>query len=155
MGFERKTSPCPLDITVRPNWIDLMRFLVSGLSAEEGRLHDGASIQFPKIKPGLGSQSIVYLRQSSEKQVRQNKESQLLFSMTCQAHACPGLEGGGRSSTAIWDPARPCFGLVAKDRARSQFGGLRGGGIVGSREVSRLSRTDKDWCRFAGGVPDF
>jgi DNA invertase Pin-like site-specific DNA recombinase len=27
-------------------------------------------------------------------------------------------------------------------------------GIVGSREVSRLSRTDKDWCRLLE-VPDF
>src|SRR6202045_4465168 len=69
-----------------------------------------------KIKPEhLARKAIVYLRQSSERQVRQNTESQLLQ-------------------------------YAVAERVRAL--GWKQVGIVGSREVSRLSRTDKDWCRL-------
>src|SRR3974377_30558 len=103
----------------------------------------------PKIKPEhLARKAIVYLRQSSEKQVRQNKESQLLqYAMAERARAL-----GWQQVEIINNDLGSSAGLAA---------GRRGGvervpssvalgevGIGGSREVSRLSRTDKDWCRL-------
>ena len=58
----------------------------------------------PKIKPEhLARKAIVYLRQSSEKQVRQNKESQLL-----QYAMAERVRAGRRSRSSImtWDRAR-------------------------------------------------
>ena len=49
----------------------------------------------PKIKPEhLARKAIVYLRQSSDKQVRQNKESQLLQYDGGRTGARSGLEAG-------------------------------------------------------------
>jgi len=48
-----------------------------------------------KIKPEhLARKAIVYLRQSSEKQVRQNKKVRT-FSMPWPNESCSGLEAGG------------------------------------------------------------
>jgi DNA invertase Pin-like site-specific DNA recombinase len=103
----------------------------------------------PKIKPEhLTRKAIVYLRQSSEKQVRQNKESQRL-----QLDLAERMRGLGwkeieiigsdlGSSAAIASAPREGFERVLSSVA------LGAVGIVGSREVSRLSRTDKDWCRL-------
>jgi len=103
----------------------------------------------PKIKPEhLTRKAIVYLRQSSEKQVRQNKESQRL-----QLDMAERMRGLGwkeveivgsdlGSSAAIASVRREGFERVLSSVA------LGAVGIVGSREVSRLSRTDKDWCRL-------
>jgi hypothetical protein len=68
-----------MDQRVRTELIDLMaRILVTVFELKEGKLMN----QFlcnPKIKPEhLARKAIVYLRQSSEKQVRHNKESQRL-----------------------------------------------------------------------------
>jgi DNA invertase Pin-like site-specific DNA recombinase len=50
----------------------------------------------PKIKPEhLARKAIVYLRQSSDKQVRQNKESQRLQYELADRMRCHGLESGG------------------------------------------------------------
>src|SRR5260370_926553 len=103
----------------------------------------------PKIKPEhLARKAIVYLRQSSEKQVRQNKESQLLqYAMAERVRALGWQEVeimdsdvGSRASRAA--AQREGFERVVSSVALGEVG------IVGSREVSRLSRTDKDWCRL-------
>jgi len=103
----------------------------------------------PKIKPEhLARKAIVYLRQSSEKQLRQNKESQRL-----QLDLAERMRGLGwkeieiigsdlGSSAAIASAPREGFERVLSSVALGVVG------IVGSREVSRLSRTDKDWCRL-------
>jgi DNA invertase Pin-like site-specific DNA recombinase len=103
----------------------------------------------PKIRPEhLTRKAIVYLRQSSEKQVRQNKESQRL-----QLDLAERMRGLGwkeieivgsdlGSSAAIASAPREGFERVLSSVALGMVG------IVGSREVSRLSRTDKDWCRL-------
>jgi DNA invertase Pin-like site-specific DNA recombinase len=103
----------------------------------------------PKIKPEhLTRKAIVYLRQSSEKQVRQNKESQRL-----QLDLAERMRGLGwkeveivgsdlGSSAAIASARREGFERVLSSVALGTVG------VVGSREVSRLSRTDKDWCRL-------
>src|SRR6201984_1781737 len=104
----------------------------------------------PKItREHLPRREIVYLRQSSEKQVRQNTESQRL-----QYDMAERIRGLGwqefeivssdlGTSAAIGAICREGFERVLSAVALGEVG------IVVSREVSRLSRTDKDWCRLA------
>jgi len=103
----------------------------------------------PKIKPEhLARKAIVYLRQSSDKQVRQNKESQRLqYDLADRMRALGwkevevvGCDLG--SSAAIASARREGFERVLSSVALGDVG------IVASREASRLSRTDKDWCRL-------
>jgi DNA invertase Pin-like site-specific DNA recombinase len=103
----------------------------------------------PKIKPEhLARKAIVYLRQSSEKQVRQNKESQRLQYDLAERMRALGWQAVEiiaddlGSSAAIAAARREGFERVLSSVALGEVG------IVGSREVSRLSRTDKDWCRL-------
>jgi DNA invertase Pin-like site-specific DNA recombinase len=103
----------------------------------------------PKIKPEhLARKAIVYLRQSSDKQVRQNKESQLLqYAMAERVRALGWQEveiinNDLGSSAGLAAAQREGFERVLSSVALGEVG------IVGSREVSRLSRTDKDWCRL-------
>src|ERR1700758_5063967 len=103
----------------------------------------------PKIKPEhLARTAIVYLRQSSDKQVRQNKESQLLqYAMAERVRAL-----GWQEVEIINNDLGSSAGLAAAQREGFErilsLVALGEVGIVGSREVSRLSRTDKDWCRL-------
>src|SRR5258706_10553113 len=110
----------------------------------------------PKIKPEhLARKAIVYLRQSSEKQVRQNKESQHLQYDVAERMRALGWEqveivdGDLGSSAAMASARREGFERVLSSVALGEVG------IVGSREVSRLSRTDKDWCRLLAGCQIF
>ena len=103
----------------------------------------------PKIKPEhLARKAIVYLRQSSDKQVRQNKESQLLQYAVAERVRALGwkqvevINSDLGSSAGIASAQREGFERVLSLVALGEVG------IVGSREVSRLSRTDKDWCRL-------
>src|SRR6266702_4204462 len=103
----------------------------------------------PKIKAEhLARKAIVYLRQSSDKQVRQNKESQRLqYEVAERIHALGWKEveiinSDLGSSAAIASARREGFERVLSSVALGTVG------IVGSRELSRLSRTDKDWCRL-------
>src|SRR6516164_7976396 len=102
----------------------------------------------PKIKPEhLARKAIVYLRQSSEKQVRQNKESQLLQYAVVERVRALGwkqveiINSDLGASAGLASAQREGFERVLSSVALGEVG------IVGSREVSRLSRTDKDWCR--------
>src|ERR1700750_134201 len=103
----------------------------------------------PKIKPEhLARKAIVYLRQSSEKQVRQNKESQLLQYAVAERVRALGwkqveiINNDLGSSAGVASAQREGFERVLSLVALGEVG------IVGSREVSRLSRTDRDWCRL-------
>jgi hypothetical protein len=59
--------------------IDLTARVIAAVFHEEGEEEMTELLHNPKIKPEhLARKAIVYLRQSSDKQVRQNKESQLL-----------------------------------------------------------------------------
>src|SRR5580692_10698602 len=102
-----------------------------------------------KIKPEhLARKAIVYLRQSSERQVRQNKESQQLQYAVAERVRALGwaqvevINSDLGSSAGIAAAQREGFERVLSLVALGEVG------IVGSREVSRLSRTDKDWCRL-------
>jgi DNA invertase Pin-like site-specific DNA recombinase len=103
----------------------------------------------PKIKPEhLARKAIVYLRQSSDKQVRLNKESQHLQYAVAERVRALGwtqveiINSDLGSSAGIASARREGFERVLSAVALGEVG------IVGSREVSRLSRTDKDWCRL-------
>ena len=92
--------------------------------------------------------AIVYLRQSSSKQVKENLQSQRLqYAMADRARTLGfsqvetiDLDLG--SSASLGAAQREGFDYIISEVARRQVG------IVLSREVSRLSRTDKDWCHL-------
>lgn len=92
--------------------------------------------------------AVVYLRQSSLAQVRHNTESQRLqYAMTERAHALGWkrvevIDCDLGASAAMGSGARAGFEQLISKVALGQVG------IILSREVSRLSRTDQDWCRL-------
>jgi DNA invertase Pin-like site-specific DNA recombinase len=101
----------------------------------------------PKVKPEhLARKAIVYLRQSTDKQVRQNQESQRLQYEVAERMRALGwkqvetIDSDLGSSAAMASARREGFERVLSSVALGEVG------LVGSREVSRLSRTDKDWC---------
>jgi len=103
----------------------------------------------PKIRPEhLARRAIVYLRQTSEKQVRQNLESQRLQYEVADRIRALGwkqveiIDSDLGSSASMASARREGFERVLSAVALGEVG------IVGSREASRLSRTDKDWCRL-------
>jgi len=99
-------------------------------------------------KEHLARRAVVYLRQSSERQVQHNRESRdLQYAMAERATMLGFLQ------VEIIDQD---LGASASVGARERQGferllaavALGDVGIILSREVSRLSRTDKDWCRL-------
>lgn len=102
-----------------------------------------------KITPAhLERKAVVYLRQSSERQVRENKESQRLqYSLADRAREwgwkqVEVIDCDLGSSAAVAAARREGFERLIASVA------MREVGILLSREVSRLLRTDKDWCRL-------
>ena len=137
-----------LDAATRADLIDLMARVVVAVFHEERGSNDGRCIQRQDQTGALARKAIVYLRQSSEKQVRQNKESQLLQYAVAERVRALGwkqveiINSDLGSSAGIASAQREGFERVLSLVALGEVG------IVGSREVSRLSRTDKDWCRL-------
>ena len=92
--------------------------------------------------------ALVYIRQSSLAQVRHNRESQRLqYAMTQRAHALGWkrvevIDCDLGTSASMGSGARVGFERLISKVALGQVG------IILSREVSRLSRTDQDWCRL-------
>src|SRR6202035_1820587 len=77
--ISRECSAVPMDAATRADLIDLIARVIAAVFHEEGRRgNDRALAQSQNQTEHLARKAIVYLRQSSEKQVRQNKESQLL-----------------------------------------------------------------------------
>ena len=102
-----------------------------------------------KITPAhLGRRAVVYLRQSSERQVKENTESQRLqYALAERArelgwHQVETIDTDLGRSAAIGAGPREGFERLIAAVALGEVG------IVLSREVSRLSRTDKDWCHL-------
>jgi DNA invertase Pin-like site-specific DNA recombinase len=96
----------------------------------------------------LARKAIVYVRQSTRKQVRHNQESQRLqYALTDRATDL----GFGQVEVIDKD-----LGISASLGARQRPGfqqllssvALGDVGMILSRELSRLSRTDKDWCHL-------
>ncbi len=100
-----------------------------------------------KITPvHLGRKAIVYLRQSSERQVKENTESQRLqYALAGRARArgwqaVETIDTDLGCSAAIGAAPREGFERLIASVALGEVG------IVLGREVSRRSRTDQDWC---------
>lgn len=96
----------------------------------------------------LARRAIVYLRQSTQRQVVQNTESQRLqYALADRAREL------GWQEVEVIDADLGCSASVGA-ATRVGFDRLVGAvalgevGIVLSREVSRLSRTDRDWCHL-------
>ena len=102
-----------------------------------------------KITPEhLARKAVVYLRQSSPAQVKHNRESQRLqyaLRDTARDYGFKHVEvidcDLGKSA-AIGAQARDGFKQLLASVALGEVG------LVLSRELSRLSRTDKDWCHL-------
>lgn len=96
----------------------------------------------------LERKAIVYLRQSTEKQVKENKESQRLqYALADRARdlgfkRVEVIDIDLGSSASLGAARREGFDRLIASVAVGEVG------IVLSREVARLSRTDKDWCQL-------
>lgn len=96
----------------------------------------------------LARRAVVYVRQSTQKQVDNNREStELQYGLVDRARTL-----GWKRVDVIDDDLGASAGLAAARRdgferllAAVALGEV---GLVVSREVSCLSRTDKDWCRL-------
>ncbi|UCC74381.1 MAG: recombinase family protein, partial [Gemmatimonadota bacterium] len=96
----------------------------------------------------LCRKAVIYLRQSSLTQVKENTESlRLQYALADRARdlgfervECVDSDLG--VSAAVAGGVRLGFDYVISAVARGEVG------IVMSREVSRLARSDKDWCRL-------
>ena len=147
--IRKECDAVSLDAATRADLIDLMaRVVVAVFQQEEGEAMTEV-VYSPKIKPEhLARKAIVYLRQSSERQVRQNTESQLLQYAVAERVRALGwkqveiINSDLGLSAGIASAQREGFERVLSLVALGEVG------IVGSREVSRLSRTDRDWCRL-------
>ena len=106
-------------------------------------------LHHPKISSQhLDRKAVVYLRQSSLRQVRENVESQRLqYALADRARhlgfqEVEVIDTDLGCSASIGAAERAGFERVISTVAMGQVG------LLLSREVSRLSRTDKDWCRL-------
>jgi DNA invertase Pin-like site-specific DNA recombinase len=102
-----------------------------------------------KIKENhLNRKAIIYLRQSTARQVQKNTESQRLQYALKDKAKCWGwkdieiIDSDLGSSAATGAARRDGFERITSLVAVGEAG------IILSREASRLSRTDKDWCRL-------
>lgn len=107
------------------------------------------SQQNNKIKEvHLNRKAIIYIRQSTARQVRKNKESQRLqYALQDKARQWGWndieiIDIDLGSSAAVGAPERRGFERITSLVAVGEAG------IIFSREASRLSRTDKDWCQL-------
>ena len=118
----------------------MARVLVAVFQVEAGNIDDGSPVS-PKSKLArLARKAIVYLRMPSDEQLRQNKEPQYDLAERVCALGWKQLE--------IIDGDLGFSAAMASVR-RSQFGRVRDVRIVGGREISRLSRTDKELVSIA------
>ena len=102
----------------------------------------------PKIQARhLARRAVVYLRQSTLKQVRENLESQRLQYALADRARDLGWKEVDVIDTDLGTSASAGSTRVGFERLIATVA-LGEVGIVLSREVSRLSRTDKDWCRL-------
>ena len=96
----------------------------------------------------LNRKAIIYIRQSTDRQVQKNKESQRLqYDLQDKAkqwgwNDIEIIDSDLGSSAAVGACERRGFERITSLVAVGEVG------IIFSREASRLSRTDRDWCRL-------
>src|SRR5215470_12076374 len=130
----------PLSPSIKPEELFLMHKLQS----------------HPKITPQhLQRKAIVYLRQSSDRQVQRHTESQRLqYDLAARARALGFtqveiIDTDLGHSAALGARRREGFERLIAAVAVGEVG------LVLSLEASRLSRTDQDWCRLLELCPLF
>ena len=110
----------------------------------------------PKITPlHLQRKAVVYLRQSSERQVQHHTESQRLqYDLAARARAL-GFQQVDVIDTDLGRSA--AIGAARREGFERLIAAVAVGevGLVLSLEASRLSRTDQDWCRLLELCPLF
>jgi DNA invertase Pin-like site-specific DNA recombinase len=110
----------------------------------------------PKITPQhLQRKAIVYLRQSSDRQVQRHTESQRLqYDLAARAQAL-GFQQVEIIDTDLGHSA--ALGARRREGFERLIAAVAIGevGLVLSLEASRLSRTDQDWCRLLELCPLF
>src|SRR3972149_10475733 len=96
----------------------------------------------------LSRKAVIYVRQSSSRQVRDNIEShRLQYALADRARAMGWTQVEvididlGISASASGG-RRPGFEQLVSQVALAEVG------VIFSRELSRLSRNDKDWCQL-------
>lgn len=96
----------------------------------------------------LSRKAVVYLRQSSPGQVKHNKESQRLQYALSQRARKLGFSTVDVIDTDLGASAAP--GAPVREGFQQLLANVALGkvGLILSREVSRLSRSDKDWCHL-------
>jgi DNA invertase Pin-like site-specific DNA recombinase len=116
-------------------------------TVKEKKMNPHETVQ--KITPDhLARKAIVYLRQSSLQQVKHNTESQRLqYALADKAKALgfnhvEVIDCDLGASAAAGSQQREGFKQLLASVAMGEVG------MVLSRELSRLSRTDKDWCHL-------
>jgi len=103
----------------------------------------------------LDRKAVLYLRQSSDRQVQENLESQRLqYGLADWARDMGWTEveiidADLGFSASVGAPDRDGFDRLIELVVQGEVG------IILSREASRLSRTDKDWCRVFEVCPLF
>jgi DNA invertase Pin-like site-specific DNA recombinase len=103
----------------------------------------------PKLTPErLERKAIVYLRQSSPYQVQHNLESQRLqYALAERARSLGWVQVEMIDADLGWSASLGAAPRAGFERLLAAVA-LGEVGIVLSREVARLSRTDKDWCHL-------
>ena len=109
----------------------------------------------PKIKPEhLARKAIVYLRQSSEKQVRQNKESQLLQYAVAERVRALGWKQVEIINSDLGIERGPCLRPAGRLRACPQLGGTgRGRHRWQPRGIAAIAHGHR-LVSAAGGLSD-
>jgi DNA invertase Pin-like site-specific DNA recombinase len=103
----------------------------------------------------LDRKAVLYLRQSSDRQVKENLESQRLQYGLADSAWDMGwakveiIDADLGASASVGSPDRNGFDRLIELVIHGDVG------IILSREASRLSRTDKDWCRVFEVCPLF
>ena len=96
----------------------------------------------------LSRKAVVYMRQSTTKQVRENLESQRAqrelqnLARDLGWREVEVLDGDLGCSAAVGARRREDFDRLVGSIARGEVG------IIMAKEVSRFSRSDKDWCHL-------
>lgn len=103
----------------------------------------------------LDRKAVLYVRQSSDRQVQQSLESQRLQYALADWARDMGwteveiIDADLGVSASVGSPERQGFDRLIDCVVRGEVG------IIVSREASRLARTDKDWCRVFEVCPLF
>ena len=146
LGLIREAQRCPVNAMVRAELVGLMAHILVRCLTEGGRLDDEL-LYSPKITPEHW-----LAKRSSLPPIERQAGSTEPGESAAPVEMAERIRGLGwrqvevidsdLGTSAAWSARREGFERVLSSVALGEVG------IVVSREASRLSRTDKDWCRL-------